>query len=92
MFKIWVSDINKIVDPLVYSDIRMEGELKRTTLRCNDGHRYYRNNSNKRKTKLYFRCYKHKSGCIAKAYTKYGDKDDDRLQVIHTSEGHNHSI
>ena len=69
----------------------MEGKFNGWTLRCNDGRRYYKNNSNKRKTKLYFRCYKHKSGCIAKVLTKYTDKDGDWLQVIHTSGTHNHS-
>ena len=91
MLKIWVTDINKIAVPLLYSDIRMEGKFNGFVLGCNDGRRYYKNNSNKRKTKLYFRCYKHQSGCIAKVHTKYGDKDKDRLQVIRTSGAHNHS-
>ena len=68
----------------------MEGKFNGFVLRCNDEHRYYKNNSNERKTKLYFRCYKHKSGCIAKAYTNYTDKKDDRLHVNHSSGGHNH--
>ena len=83
MFKIWVSDINKIAVPLLYSDIRMEGKFNGWTLRCNYGRRYYKNNSNKRKKKLNFRCYKQKIGCIAKVLAKYTDKEEVRLQVIH---------
>ena len=92
MFKIWVRDINKIAVPLLYSDIRMEGELNRSTLRCNDGHRYYKVNSNKSKTKLYFRCYNRRSGCRAMVHTKYADKGEDRLQIIYSSESHNHPV
>ena len=92
MFKIWLTDINKIADPVLYSNIGMEGELNGSTLRCNDGRRYNKVNSNKSKTKLYFQCYKRRSGCCAKVHTKYADKDEDRLQVIYSNGNHNHPV
>ena len=68
----------------------MEGKIKGCTLRCSDGHKYYKNNSNKRKTAMYFRCHKYKSGCIARVYTNYTDKKEDWLHVDHSCGAHNH--
>ena len=61
----------------------MEGQLNGNILRCNDGHRYNKVKSNKRKTKLYFQCNEHRNGCYAAAHTNYTDRDEDRLQVIY---------
>ena len=92
MFKIWLSNNNKIVVPLLYSDIRMEGELNRSTLICNDGHKYYKVISNKKKTKIYFKCYKYRRGCRVMLHTKYTDKDKEQLQIIYSNGNHNHPV
>ena len=81
-----------MTDPLQKSAEGTDAHLKKWTLRCKDGHKYYKNNSNKRKTAMYFRCHKHKSGCIAKVYTNYSDKKEDWLQVNHSCAAHNHKI
>ena len=70
----------------------MEGKFNGSTLRCNDGCRYYKANSNKGKTKLYFKCYKHKSGCRVMVHTKYVDKDEDQMHVIYSNGNHNHPV
>ena len=79
-----------MADPLLQTAIGMEAHLNKWTLRCNDGHKYYKNNSNKRKTAMYFRCHKYTSGCIARVYTNYSDKREDWLQVTHSCAVHNH--
>ena len=79
-----------MTDPLQKSAEGKDAHLKKWTLRCKDGHKYYKNNSNKRKTAMYFRCHKHTSGCIARVYTNYSDKREDWLQITHSCAVHNH--
>ena len=68
----------------------MDGELKKITFRCSDGHKYYKVKRDAAKTKLYLRCYKFCQGCPVRIHTEHADGDAKNLRVIFSKGVHNH--
>ena len=68
----------------------MRGSLNGNSFETPDGQKYYKQKSDAKETKLYFRCRMYAKGCRVILHTEYVDCDDKDLKVIFKTGKNNH--